>query len=139
MVEGGGWIPALPHHLSRDRTLLPPSPFAKPPPPTSGICRWVCFSLRCERAITGASSPPGNWQEPDTNSQPPRRRPLTQGSWGGGKVMPSKIQLGMGGGALQEPGLSPRRWQKPPPQHACNKHCLPHLLVPNGHTVAGLS
>jgi hypothetical protein len=95
--------------------------------------------LRCERAITGASSPPGNWQEPDTNSQPPRRRPLTQGSWGGGKVMPSKIQLGMGGGALQEPGLSPRRWQKPPPQHACNKHCLPHLLVPNGHTVAGLS
>lgn len=53
MVEGGGWIPAFPHHLSRDRTLLPPSPFAKPPPPTSGICRWVCFSLRCERALQG--------------------------------------------------------------------------------------
>lgn len=33
-----------------------------------------------------------------------------------------------GGRALQGPGLSPRRWQKPPPQPACNKHlpATPH-------------
>lgn len=113
-VEEGEWglDPCLPTLLRRERTLPLHSPFPKPPPPTSGVCRWVCFSLRCEKTIAEASSPPSSWQEPDTNFQPPRRRPLTQGSRGRGKVMPSKIQLGITRGPLRGLRFSPRRWQK---------------------------
>lgn len=54
--------------------------------------------------------------------------------------MPSNIQLGMEGGEhSKDLGSHPGGGKSPLHSQLVTNTCLPHLLVPHGHTVAGLT